>query len=305
MKKILPLLFFFASGTMFSAFAQEADTTVVNTVSVPTDQISVEAVSESVADSLETPEEVSQGALIEQHTTESTDQIGAEQSSVDNLSVPIVDDSLAVEQSAPVLETLSEEDANKKEEEAEEEMWFASKAELYGRSVKRTWEYRLALAFNTSTGTSAITSDESGGVDFGIGYNLTGNIYAGILTGYWHDFGGVSGHYGGDVMPALGNLQLRFNLRKRLSFYVEGYAGILLQLKDDYKEYDGSYYEYPNYLYYGVDPGLMFRFGKKLDFRVSVGYGYAIPINEMEGYEDCTYDETLICIKAGFAYRFK
>ncbi len=305
MKKILPLLIFVALGIMFPAFAQEADTTVVNTTSASELPISVGSVSESVVDSLETPESVAQEPMSVQPTVENTGDSVVEQVSAEGMPLQTEENVLTSEESAPILDTLSEEEAKKKEEEAEEEMWFASKAELYGRSVKRTWEYRLVLAFNTSTGTSAITSDESGGVDFGIGYNLTGNIYAGILTGFWHDFGGVSGHYGGDVMPALGNLQLRFNLRKKLSFYVEGYAGILLQLKDDYQEYDGTYYEYPHYIYYGVDPGLMFRAGKKIDFRVSVGYGYAIPINEAKEFEDCTYDETLICIKAGFAYRFK
>ena len=194
-------------------------------------------------------------------------------------------------------------------EKAEEDMWFETKSELYGRQIKHTWEYRVALAFNTSTGTSAITSDESFGFDFGLGYNVTRNIYLGVQTGICHDFGGVSGVPAGDYIPGLANVQLRLNFKKGLSFYAEGTVGVMMAITDNYQD-EGMLeanveFKRPNYMYYGLTPGLMFRPNKKLDFRLSVGYGYAVPYSEQSGMGDKTYDETIIAVKAGIGYRFK
>lgn len=194
-------------------------------------------------------------------------------------------------------------------EKAEEDMWFETKSELFGRQIKHTWEYRVALAFNTSTGTSAITSDESIGLDFGLGYNVSRNIYVGVQTGICHDFGGVSSVPAGDYVPGLANVQFRLNFKKILSFYVEGSVGVMMAITDNYQdegmEHSGVTFKRPNYMYYGLTPGLMFRPNKKLDFRVSVGYGYAVPYHEQVGMGDKTYDETIIAVKAGIGYRFK
>lgn len=197
------------------------------------------------------------------------------------------------------------EDEEARAQREEEEMWFVSKDELYGRSVKNSWEYRMSVVFNTSTGTSAITSDESAGFLFSLGYNLTSHIYAGGQIGYLHDFGGVSGIPGGDYFPTLGNLQLRINIRKRLSLFVDGLGGASwpLTAKQPTNVVDGDF-GYPIYLYGEISPGFMFRPSKRLDFRFSAGYAYAKPVHETEGHEWRTYDETILTFKIGFAYRF-
>ena len=205
----------------------------------------------------------------------------------------------------PVVEenVNSVEDEEARAQREEEEMWFVSKDELYGRSVKNSWEYRMCVVFNTSTGTSAITSDESAGFLFSLGYNLTSHIYAGGQIGYLHDFGGVSGIPGGDYFPTLGNLQLRINIRKRLSLFVDGLAGGCFPTTSVNEENFGTF-DYPIYLYGEVSPGFMFRPSKRLDFRFSAGYAYAKPVHEAAGHEWRTYDETILTFKIGFAYRF-
>ena len=214
---------------------------------------------------------------------------------------------VVVENQTTVVEepAKSVENEEEKARKTEEEMWFVTKDELYGRSIDHSWEYRMTVVFNTSTGTSAITSDESGGFLFSLGYNLTSHLYAGGQVGYLHDFGGVSGIPGGDYFPTLGNLQLRINIRKRLSLFVDGLGGIVLPLTSDVKgATSDDVFEYPMYLYGEVSPGFMFRPSTRLDFRFSAGYAYAKPINETEKHAWRTYDETIITFKIGFAYRF-
>lgn len=195
------------------------------------------------------------------------------------------------------------ENEEEKARKTEEEMWFVTKDELYGRSIDHSWEYRMTVVFNTSTGTSAITSDESGGFLFSLGYNLTSHLYAGGQVGYLHDFGGVSGIPGGDYFPTLGNLQLRINIRKRLSLFVDGLAGANFPTTSVNETNFGTF-KYPIYLYGEISPGFMFRPGKRLDFRFSVGYAYAKPVNEVKEHDWRTYDETILTFKIGFAYRF-
>ena len=214
---------------------------------------------------------------------------------------------VVVENQTTVVEepAKSIENEEEKARKTEEEMWFVTKDELYGRSIDHSWEYRMTVVFNTSTGTSAITSDESGGFLFSLGYNLTSHLYAGGQVGYLHDFGGVSGIPGGDYFPTLGNLQLRINIRKRLSLFVDGLAGANFPLTADQEtnKVDGPF-RYPVYLYGEVSPGFIFRPGKRLDFRFSAGYAYAKPVNESANHAWRTYDETVLTFKIGFAYRF-
>ena len=302
MKKLLPLFILFVLGSMTPVAAQEVDSTAVV---VPQEGQVVTPTEDAPPTEQTEPTATEEPVTTEEPTAQP-------QTTVKKPLIPLVQiDELTDtgDESESVVYNDSEQslaDAQAKEKAAEEEdMWFVTKKELYARSVRKSWEYRLNLCFNTSTGTSAITSDESGGFDLGIGYNFNGSVYAGLLTGFWHDFGGVSAHYAGDAIPAFGDLQFRWNVRKRLSVFVEGYAGILLAVSaNDVKPWAKTF-EYPNYMCYGVSPGLMVRTGKNLDFRFSVGYGYAKPIDETAGYGDCTYDETLLCFKAGFAYRFK
>lgn len=176
------------------------------------------------------------------------------------------------------------------------------------------WELHIDLYMNTSTGTSAITSDESGGLNFGLGYNALSFFYAGLSTGYWHDFGGTSGLDPGDFMPFFAELQLRWNVRRKLSFYAQGRAGVVVPIvsgKKDvaYKDATGKVagkadFDYPSYLYYEVQPGLMYRLSPRVDLRLSVHYAYAKPFNESKHFKGLTYDETIIGGKLGIGYRF-
>lgn len=186
--------------------------------------------------------------------------------------------------------------------EEEEGDPFAKPKIDWGVDIANHWEYRLDFIFNTTTGTSTYTSDESGGLEFSMDYNLNSIFSVGVSTGYIHDFGGTSGMNGSDVVPLLGDFQMRFNIAKKCSFYALGRAGLLCAIKDSPQGKDG--FRYPNYLYYEVQPGIMYRPTTKFEFRLSAGYGYAVPYHESAGYEDRTYDETIISFKLGLAYRF-
>ncbi|GEM_PF-2421057 len=180
---------------------------------------------------------------------------------------------------------------------------------------KGDWELHLDLYMNTSTGTSAITSDESGGFNVGFGYNVLHSFYAGLSTGYWHDFGGTSGLEAGDFMPFMAELQLRWNVRRKLSIYAQGRGGLVVPIvsgKKDVPYRDDATgavagkadFDYPSYLYYEVQPGLMYRLSPRVDLRLSVHYAYAKPFNESKHFKGKTYDETIIGAKLGIGYRF-
>lgn len=218
--------------------------------------------------------------------------------------VTLVQDSVASENApAVMMET-------KTVETDEEENLFAKKKENYGASIAKTWEYRVFLTANTTSGTSSITSDESGGLELGAGYNFTSWLYAGVTTGFIHDFGGTSDLAAGDIIPWLADIQLRWNVKRKLSLFVEGRAGAFCNVTPDVKSAranDGSQksFTYPNYSYLEVQPGLLFRVTEKVDLRLSFGYGYAKPGKETEGFEYRTYDETVLTGKFGVSYRFR
>lgn len=179
--------------------------------------------------------------------------------------------------------------------------------------IAKTWEYRLSGVFNTSTGTSAITSDESVGVEFTFGYNFSANFFAGVSTGYLHNFGGTSGVPAPDAaFPFVVDLQYRWNLARRLSLYLEGRAGIVLNATNDVEVWRQDEdnkripynFQYPNYQYYDIQPGVIYHPSQVFDVRFSVGYGYARPGKETKYAEDRTYDETILAFKVGFARRF-
>lgn len=195
-------------------------------------------------------------------------------------------------------------------ETEEDDNLFAEKRKNYGASIVKTWEYRVFVCANTSSGTSSITSDESAGLELGVGYNPTSWLYTGITTGLIHDFGGTSGMSAGDIIPWLVDLQLRWNVKRKLSVFVEGRAGIFCNITPDEKhvvnaQHEKVDFEYPNYTYYDLQPGLLFRVSEKCDIRLSFGYGYAKPYNEAEGFEGRTYDETILTGKFGVSYRFR
>ncbi len=187
----------------------------------------------------------------------------------------------------------------------------------YNEGIEKKWEYHLDLVFNTSSGTSSITSDESAGVNLGVGYNVASWLYTGAAIGFLHDFGGTSGLSAGDFVPLLGEIQLRWNIRRKVSFFAQGRAGVVVPVtsgKDNvgytYKDELGNLrsgtanFDYPSYMYYEVGPGFIYRVKSNIDLRFSVGYAYAKPFKESEHFEDRTYDETIIWGKFGFGYRF-
>ena len=188
----------------------------------------------------------------------------------------------------------------------------------YNEGIEKKWEYHMDLVFNTSSGTSSITSDESAGVNLGVGYNVTSWLYTGAAIGFLHDFGGTSGLSAGDFVPLLGEIQLRWNIRRKVSFFAQGRAGMIAPVTAGKKEVsyihrdkDGTLidmgeadFDYPSYVYYEVGPGFIYRVKSNIDLRVSVGYAYAKPFKESKHFEDRTYDETIIWGKFGFGYRF-
>ena len=214
-------------------------------------------------------------------------------------------DSTAVEATSEATST-SEEDYS---------FLFESNEVDFNEGVEKgDWELHVDLYMSTSSGTSSITSDESGGINVGFGYNVVSFFYAGLSTGYWHDFGGTSGLEPGDFMPLTGELQLRWNVRRKLSFYAQGRGGLVVPIvsgkkDEEYKDATGNVagnadFDYPSYLYYEVQPGLMYRLSPRVDLRLSVHYAYAKPINESEHFKGKTYDETIIGGKLGIGYRF-
>ena len=213
-------------------------------------------------------------------------------------------DSTAVEATSEATST-SEEDYS---------FLFESNEVDFNEGVEKgDWELHLDLYMNTSTGTSAITSDESGGFNVGFGYNVYSFFYAGLSTGYWHDFGGTTGLEPGDFMPFLVELQLRWNVRRKLSFFAQGRAGLVVPIvsgKKDQPYPSGNNpegyadFNYPTYSYYEIQPGLMYRIRPNIDLRFSIHYAYSKPYKESEHFEGRTYDETIIGGKLGIGYRF-
>lgn len=182
----------------------------------------------------------------------------------------------------------------------------------FGADIASNFEYHFDVAFNTTSGAGSKVFDESAGFNFGVGYNLTNNLYAGISTGYIHDFGlfkveGLSMPCS-DYVPILADLQCRWNPVPRFSLFLEGRAGALLSTRMS-KELvneagENVKYKFVNYSYYEVQPGVIIRPRRTIDVRFSVGYGYAKPGDETEGFVGCVKEEKILTFKLGIARRF-
>lgn len=186
----------------------------------------------------------------------------------------------------------------------------------FGADIASTFEYHFDLGFNSTTSTGTPFLDESGGIGFGIGYNVSNNLYAGFSTGYIHDFGinpvlNKNGQIFGncDFIPCLADLQVRWNPVPRFSLFLEGRAGAFINThpqKDATNPVTGESgkYTFPNYSYYDVQPGVIIRPRRTLDVRISFGLGYAKPGKEPEGFESLIKDEKAFTFKVGIARRF-
>ena len=185
----------------------------------------------------------------------------------------------------------------------------------FGADIASNFEYHLDVVFNSTSGTNSTVFDESAGFNFGLGYNLTNNLYAGISTGYLHDFGlfkvrDNSGTMLGcsDYLPMLAELQCRWNPVPRFSVYLDGRAGALISTRPSKEITNDSgedvKYKFVNYSYYEVQPGIIIRPRRTIDVRLSVGFGYAKPGKETEGFEGLVQEEKVLTFKIGIARRF-
>ena len=164
-----------------------------------------------------------------------------------------------------------------------------------GEGIGKLWEYRLDGNLTTTHFTKTDTYDQSVGFDFTMAYNITNYFSTGFSTGLMHDFGRAKGYKRGDVVPVLGDLQLRWN-RYRYSLFIEGRGGLLWGDLTRSRHTDNRY---SSYTMYEVQPGIMIRMNNKIDVRLSVGYASAHDIIHKK------YDENYVIIKFGFARRFK
>lgn len=228
---------------------------------------------------------------IEESSTSSDDAVASE-----NLQVAeVASDSLEIEE----IEEIKEKPARG----------------IYGSGVAKTWELQTEIVYNTSFDPDPIKDgDNSGGVQLTIGYNFNEHFLLGITAGYIHDFGGVTSFEAGKGVPFLGTFQFRWNTFPKVQFFVEGRAGIMLNIEPDHLtagwtnlEHKDIYYstmEYPNYQYYEINPGLMFHMSERYDVRFSAGYAYAKPGKEVEKFKYNTYEEHILSFKVGIARRF-
>lgn len=185
----------------------------------------------------------------------------------------------------------------------------------FGADIASNFEYHFDMMFNTTSATGSKIFDENAGINFGLGYNLTNNLYAGFSTGYVHDYGIIplydkKGTFMGscDFIPCLFDLQCRWNPVPRFSLFIEGRAGALINTKMSKNVINEkgveAKYDFPNYSYYDVQPGIIIRPRRTIDVRLSVGLSYGKPGKEPEGFGGMVKDEKNLTFKIGIARRF-
>ena len=183
--------------------------------------------------------------------------------------------------------------------------------ENYGIGIPQTWEYRLdADLFTTSGAHNDTGSDEGLALNFTMAYNLNKWVSLGASTGYFHDYGiihGVSVDGGinpNDLIPLLGDVQVRWNFARKWAFFIEGRGGMLWSVKPSAKLSNGRKFEYSDYGYYEIQPGLLIRPNRIFEVRLSAGLGYANPFNEDKDFKGTTEKEHTLHFKIGIARRF-
>lgn len=173
--------------------------------------------------------------------------------------------------------------------------------------ISKKWEFKFDGAFSTTfkgPDHERITSgDDNIMFNIGGGYNFNSNIFLGLSTGFYPSCGLVIGSKisrANDYVPTLADFVYRFDLSDKWSFFAQARAGYLFSVADDSKLKDGSYYEYPNSGYLDLQPGIYYRFKKNIDLRLSVGYGYIMPANDVP---NISRNENIFVAKLGMNIR--
>lgn len=173
--------------------------------------------------------------------------------------------------------------------------------------ISKKWEFKFDGSFSTTfkgTDHESLTSgDDNLMFNIGGGYNFNSIIFLGLSTGFYPSCGLVLGgkiSRANDYVPILADFVYRFDLSDKWSFFAQARAGYLFSVADDSKLKDGSYYEYPNSGYLDLQPGIYYRFKKNIDLRLSVGYGYIMPANDVP---DISRNENVFVAKLGMNIR--
>lgn len=237
------------------------------------------------------------------------DVVVADSVNVEDLDTEEVDDL----EEAVAQDTLTVEGLNLVEEIVSDSVKQKQPRGIYGSGVANTWELQTEIVYNTSFAKDEIKDgDDSGGIQFTLGYNFNEHFLLGATLGYIHDFGGMTSFEAGTCAPVLAAFQFRWNTFPRVQFFAEGRAGMMMSVKSDYKflrwdknhEVEKATLKYPNYQYYELNGGIMWHMSERYDVRLSAGYAYAKPGKEQEEYKYNTYEEHILSIKVGLARRF-
>ena len=170
-----------------------------------------------------------------------------------------------------------------------------SAEDFRGEGLRKIWEYRLDGNMTTTTFNESPTYDQSVGFDLTFAYNFNSVVSTGFSTGLMHDFGRARGFKNGDVIPLLGDVQVRWNFYY-VSLFLEGRAGLLW---GDITKSNRTNNRYATYRMWEAQPGIMVRVNPKIDVRLSVGYARAQDIIHKE------FDENYLIFKLGIARRFR
>ncbi len=203
---------------------------------------------------------------------------------------------------------------------------LAQTTDGYDDGIHHKWEIKIDAApaiasrGDLNEGYGLTDFDESIGADLGVGYNFTSNLYAGLSSGFWYHWGGETNK----MIPLLADVVWRWNLgtSERFSLFLQGRTGYLFGLEKDLDSFKGlPDYRFSDHYYADIQPGIYFRMGRNVDFRVSLGYGYTHPIHNYEQkYIDAMSEEQrekfgkdyyfaqpehIVTLKLGFNFRGK
>ena len=179
------------------------------------------------------------------------------------------------------------------------------KLDNYDDGIAKKWEFKFDFSGNVSTGYDDDTygytkGEESFSLDLGAGYNFTSNWFLGLNTGYFWKYGNESNR----LIPLLLDVVYRWNLgeKEKWSLFLEGRGGYLFSIRAnrDTKKYKD--YEYKNYNFFEIQPGVYYRLKRNIDLRFSLGYAYTDP-REGDNVDLVARHEHIFSAKLGMNFR--
>jgi len=180
-------------------------------------------------------------------------------------------------------------------------------AEEYDDGIAKKAEFRVELGGSLGT-----NKDKALITEIGLGYNFTSNVYAGVITGMFVNYGYCLGGNPGSYLPTMAELSFRLNEQEsdQISGFLSLRAGMLWNMKgkEEIQNYTAPYtpieYTYQDYVTVEVMPGFIWRPKRNLDVRISAGYCLAVPGDD--GYNPhLTKTEHSLTARIGLAFRGK